>query len=150
MTFTKKLAKTSTYSIPISIPTYHISIFTYQHITYHIPRTTYPCTHIPTYQHITYHISHTHIPTYHISHMHIPSYQHTTHNIPHTAFPITTFHIPKYHIPTYHHVLHSILSLLFMDFFYCPNFCVYQYSIILPKNTIIKIQKYFVKLKSLN
>jgi hypothetical protein len=117
----------STYShINISHTTFHKPHSTYSHTTFHLPRTTY---HIPTYQYTTYHILHITYP-----HAHILTYQHIT-----------------YHIPTYHHIPHSILSLLFRGFFYCPNFCVFQYSIILPKNyTIIKIQKYFVKLNSTN
>jgi hypothetical protein len=91
--FYQKIDQKSTFSIPITIPTYHISIPTYQHITY--PHT----------------------------------------NIPHTTYQHTTIYL----IPYY---------LYCLEFVFCPNFCVCQYSIILPKNyTIIKIQKYFVKLK---
>ncbi len=132
---TKKLTKTSTFSIPITIPTYQ-----HQHTTYHIP--TY---HIPTYHiHITYPYPHTmyHVPhittnisTYHISH--------STH--PHTNISHSTYHIPYttiYLTPCY---------LYYLGFFYCPNFFVCQYSIILPKiYIIIRIQNYFVKLKSPN
>jgi len=87
----KNLTITSTFSIPITIPTYQHQHTTYQHITYHVP---------------TYHIPHS-----------------------------------TYHILTYHHILHSILFLLFMRFFYYPNFCVCQYSIILPKiYTILELK----------
>jgi hypothetical protein len=108
----------------------HIS--PYQHINIKIPHTTYK--HI-TYQHITYpHYTYPHI-TYSYPHStyHIPTHQHITYHIPHT---------------TYQHIPHSILSLLFRGFFYCPNFCVCQYSIILSKNyTIIIIQKYFCEIE---
>jgi hypothetical protein len=107
----KKLTKTSTFSIPITIPTYQR-----QHTTYHIS----------TYQHITYphiNISHTHI-----SHT---TYQHITFHIPHTTYQHTTI----YFIPYYFYCLCVFLI------FYCPNFCVCQYSIILPKNyTILKFK----------
>jgi hypothetical protein len=115
----------------------------YQHINIKIPHTTYK--HI-TYQHTTSHTHISHIHT-HIPHTHIPTY-----HIPHTTLYIPTYHISHstYHIPhtTYQHTPHSILSLLFRGFFYCPNLCVCQYSIILSKYyTIIIIQKYFCEIE---
>ncbi len=108
---TKKLTKTSTFSIPITIPTYQ-----HQHTTYHIP--TY---HIPTYHiHITYPYPHTmyHVPhittnisTYHISH--------STH--PHTNISRATFHIPR---ATYQHTIIYLTPyyLYYLGFFLLPQF----------------------------
>jgi hypothetical protein len=78
-----------------------------------------------TYQHIAYPYPHTTL-----------NLPHITYHVPYTHISHTTFHIPTYHIPTYHHP-HSILSLLLRVFFYCFNFCVCRYSIILPKNYTI-------------
>ncbi len=125
------MIKTSTIATPITIPTYQHQDTTYHIQTYHISTYHISHTHI---SHIHTHIPHTHITTYHI-----PTYQHITYHIPHITYHIYT---------TYQHIPHSILSLLFKGFFYCPNFCVCQYSIILSKNyTIIIIQKYFCEIE---
>jgi hypothetical protein len=86
------------------------------------------------YQHIIINIPHT---IYHISHI---TYPHIIYHISHIHMSNITFHIPH---TTYQHITNISYTT-----FHIPNIYVCQYSIILPKNyTIIKIQKYFVKLK---